>query len=408
MIPSLPHRLARAGRRSWVAILALAVWLLLPRVALAIETVAVLDLDGYGIPWETTQVMTQGVRDGFLEEATFDPLSGYDIAEGLSMGQGDALRRSRELLAGARQKMDAGDNAGALRELAEVLSLHENAWSWVARRPELADAHFFTAVALARLGRTTEAVDHLVECVYLYPGYAKDRAVDVPANMSSMFESALRQLEESERRTVPGSRIATIGERLSARYVVTGYVVADGTVHVGLYQDGRLVTEVNDYADELPLYPGDPFFLDLASRLVGGQSSPAPAPTLGTRHSPDGEEDLDDFHEIPVVEPTVTPVGPAASIGTSDGGHLTDQGSSYSHNQRRRRTGRDGHKVSGIHYDRKPVTETWWFWTGLTAVVAGGGVGLYFLLQDDTTPSQQTVENDSYTLTVDPSGIAAQ
>jgi hypothetical protein len=410
MIPSLPLRLVRAGRRFRVAILALAVWLLLPRAAQAIETIAVLDLDGYGVPWEATQVMTQGLRDGFLEESTFDPLSGYDIAEGLSTGQSDALRRSRELLASARQRMDAGDSGGALRELAEVLSLHESAWSWVARRPELADAHYFTAVALASLGRNTEAVDHLVESLYLYPGYATDRAVDMPASVRSLFSDAVRQIGESERRTVPGSRIATIGERLSARYVVTGYIVADGTVHVGLYGDGRLVTELTDSAEEIPLYPGDPFFLDLASRLVGGQAAPAPAPTLGTSdHQPD-EDDLGEFHDIPTVEPsTLGPTGPTSSIGTSDGGHLTDQGSSYGRNDRQRRSGgRKGHKVSGIHYDRKPVTETWWFWTSMTAVVAGGGVGLYFLLQDDNTQTPQTTEQDSYTLTVDPSGVSAR
>jgi hypothetical protein len=409
MIPSLPQRLALAGHCFRVALLALAAWLALPHAALAIETVAVLDLDGYGVPWEATQVMTQGLRDGFLEESSFDPLSGYDIAEGLSIGQGDALHRGRELLANARQKMDSGDSAGALRDLAEVLSLHESAWSWVARRPELADAHYFTAVALAQLGRNTEAVDHLVECLHLYPGYSTDRATDMPNNVRTMFGGALRQLEEAERRAVPGSRIATIGERLSARYVVTGYIVADGTVHVGLYQDGRLVTEVTDSASEIPLYPGDPFFFDLAMRLVGGQSTPAPAPTLDPTHVTSDGEDLGEFHDIPTVDPPPSePTGPSTSIGTSDGGHLTDQGSSYRRNDRRRpRTGRDGHKVSGLRYERKPVTETWWFWTGMTVVVAGGGVGLYFLLQDDGTEPPQTQEQDSYTLTVDPSGISA-
>ena len=64
--------------------------------------------------------------------------------------------------------------------------------------------------------------------------------------------------------------------------------------------------------------------------------------------------------------------------------------------------------MSGIRYERKPVTETWWFWTGVTVAVAGGGVGLYFLLREDGVSSQTTEEQDSYTITLDPSGVEAQ
>ena len=399
-----PHAL-----RVLLAVLGVLVILAGPRAAWAIQSIAVLDLDGYGIDYETAQVMTQGLRDGFLEEATFDPLSGYDISEGISVGQGDSIRRARELLAAARQKMDASDTSGALRQLAEVLAIHESAWSWVGRRPELADAHFFTAVALTKLGRTTEAVDHLVECLYLYPGYDQGRAVGATGAITSLFSRAKVQLEEAERRTVPGSRIATIGDRLGAKYVVTGYVVADGTVHVGLYQDGRLVTESTDYAAELPLYPGDPFFYDLAVLLVGGEHSPQQTNFVAPIGQPSTTEpEFSDFHEIPTVEPTTT-TSPSSSgsIGTSDGGHLTDQGSSYD-NSGRRRSRRSEHTLSGIRYERKPVVETWWFWTGVTVAVAGGGVGLYMLLREDVVVSQDPQEQDSYTITLDPSGVEAR
>ncbi len=392
--------------RALLVSLCVALMLLGPRSAQAIQSIAVLDLDGYGIDYETAQVMTQGLRDGFLEEATFDPLSGYDISEGLAVGQSDGLPRARELLAQARQQMDAGDTSGALRQLAEVLALHESAWSWVGRRPELADAQFYTAVALAKLGRTSEAVDHLVECIYLYPGYDQGRAVALSGSMPGLFTRARAQLEEAERRTTPGSRIATIGERLGATYVVAGYVVADGTVHVGLYQDGRLVTETTDYASELPLYPGDPFFYDLAVLLVGSEHSGPTAPfsaPMGQSSSSDPE--FDDFHEIPTVEPTAT--GTTSSIGTSDGGHLTDQGSAYDSSGRPRRR-RGEHTMSGIRYERKPVTETWWFWTGVTVAVAGGGVGLYMLLRDETVDTHDPQEQDSYTITLDPSGVEAR
>ncbi len=382
--------------------------LLSPRAAHAIQSIAVLDLDGYGVDYETAQVMTQGLRDGFLEEATFDPLSGYDISDGLSAGQGESLRRARELLADARQKMDAGDTSTALRLLAEVLSLHESAWSWVGRRPELADAHYYTALALNKLGRTNEAVDHLVECLYLYPGYHQGRAVGATGATASLFARAASQLQEAERRTVPGSRIATIGDRLGAKYVVTGYVVADGTVHVGLYQDGRLVTETTDYADELPLYPGDPFFYDLAVLLVGGEHSSGPTGYTAPIGQPSTTEpEFGDFHEIPNVE--TQPTGSQPSIGTSDGGHLTDQGSSYQSGKRPGLFKKSEHKIQGVRYERKPVTETWWFWTGITAVVAGGGVGLYMLLREETpVDNSDPQEQDSYTITLDPSGVEAR
>ncbi len=398
------HR--RPALRALLTAIAALLLLLAPGSARAIQSVAVLDLDGYGIDYETAQVMTQGLRDGFLEEATFDPLSGYDISEGLSVGQGDSIRRARELLAEARQKMDAGDTSGALRQLAEVLSIHEAAWSWVGRRPELADAHFFTALALSKLGRTTEAVDHLVECLYLYPAYDQGRAVGTSGAIMSLFSRARIQLEEAERRTVPGSRIATIGDRLGAKYVVAGYIVADGTVHVGLYQDGRLVTETTDYAEELPLYPGDPFFYDLAVLLVGGEHSTTPyAAPIGQPSTT--EPEFGDFHEIPTVESSGSTTSTTSSIGTSDGGHLTDQGSSYESSRRTHRR-RSEHTMSGIRYERKPVVETWWFWTGVTVVVGGGATGLYLLLREDVVVTEDPVEQDSYTITLDPSGVEAR
>jgi hypothetical protein len=399
----------RAALRPLLGLLVGLFLLVAPRGAQAIQSIAVLDLDGYGVDYETAQVMTQGLRDGFLEEATFDPLSGYDISEGLSVGHSDSIPRARQFLSDARQKMDAGDVAGALRLLAEVLSLHESAWSWVGRRPELADAHFFTAVALSKLGRTTEAVDHLVECLYLYPGYDQGRAVGNNASLDSLFTSARNILDSAERRTVPGSRIATIGERLGATYVVTGYIVADGTVHVGLYQEGRLITETTDYADELPLYPGDPFFYDLAVLLVGSEHSSGPTGSPTTIGQPSTlEPEFGDFHEIPSVEPTIGTSDSVGSIGTSDGGHLTDQGSSYDSGKRPGLFGQSEHKIKGVRYERKPVTETWWFWTGVTVAVAGGSVGLYFLLREETVTTTTTLEQDSYTITLDPAGVEAR
>jgi hypothetical protein len=396
-----------AARSRLVLALLVVAALLGPRAALAIQSVVVLDLDGYGVEYDAVQVMTQGLRDGFLEEGTFDPLTGYDISEGLSVGQGDSLRRARELLADARQRMDANDSASALRMLAEVLAIHESAWSWVGRRPELADAHYFTAVALAKLGRSTEAVDHLVECIYLYPGYETGRAIGA-GSVSGLFTRARAQLAAAERRSVPGTRVATISERLSSPYVVTGYVVDDGTVHLSIHQNGRLLTEATDYADELPLYPGDPFFFDMAVRLVGGGSGSTPASSSNSYAPVDVNTGIDDgfgdFHEIPDVNPEPVHTG---SIGTSDGGHLTDQGSAYDASRRPSRR-RSEHTMKGIRYERKPVVETWWFWTGVTAVVAGAGVGLYILLQDEGVITQDPQEQESYTVTLDPSGVEAR
>ncbi len=369
---------------------------LLPGRALAIQTVVVLDLDGYGVSYETTEVMSQGLRDGFLEEGTFDPLSAYDITEGLSAGQQQNITTARTRLAEARKQMEAGSNVAALRTMAEVLSIHEEAWSWVGRRSELADVHYYIAVAMAASGRKADAVAHLVEAFHLFPAYDSERAVNPPASMARLFVDAYNQLDQGERRSIPGAQIATIGDKLGARYVVTGYVVEDGTVHASLFQDGRLINETTEYAEELPLYPGDPLFLDIATHLVGGFSEPQPAPVVVPSYSSSGPSEFEDFHDIPSVEPLEQTPSSSSTL-------ITDHGSDYSSSRSPRRGRRSR---AEIHTDRDPVTEQWWFWTSISAVVVGGGVGLYFALRPDPVEEEPIVEEgDSYTIALDPSGL---
>ena len=90
--------------------------MLLAAPALA-ASVAVLELDGRGVRREDVETATQGVRDAFLEDGRLDPLSGSDIADGVSGGHDGELRRARELAAQARAAHDGGDPARAIPAL---------------------------------------------------------------------------------------------------------------------------------------------------------------------------------------------------------------------------------------------------------------------------------------------------
>ncbi len=126
------------------------------------QDVAVLEFDGYGVPYDQITRLSRGLQDAFLDEGSYTPVDEFALADRLSAGRASDISEARKLISEARKSLDLGNAAGALRNLEDALRLHEGAGSHIARRPELADAHYLAGDALLRLGRSYDAERHFV------------------------------------------------------------------------------------------------------------------------------------------------------------------------------------------------------------------------------------------------------
>lgn len=343
------------------------------------QDVAVMDFDGYGLPYDEVQMGAQGFRDAFLEDGSWFPLSEYEIANRLAQGHEAGISEARRLVAQARTELDKGNNDRALELLKQALELHDAAGSAWARRPEAADVHTFMGQALLARGRKAEAVDQLVEALYLYPGYPDHRATSLSPQLAQAFDEAEARLDEAGPRKHSVSELDGLAERLDVEAVVVGYVSLDGVVYARMIQHGALAGEVRQEMMVVPPYPGEPIYLQMVDGLLGGagvfdQVVEGPSEPAFRDISAYQEEPLD----LDAEEPT---------------------------RQRRRRATEDESvgTISGASKrapsQRKPVLQSWWFWGGAVAV-AGGAGGLIWWTTTDGGDTPDTVQGHKPTYTV--------
>lgn len=346
-------------------------------------TVAVLDFDGYGVAFSDAQVATQGVRDAFLEGGRLDPLSGSDIADGVSKGQDAALARARDLVAEARRLHAAGDASGAIGPLAEALGLHEAALSDVGRRPELADATFLYGACLLKIGRSSDARARFAEAAALVPSYARERGTRMSTEAAGMLAAAEDTLAKGPRKARPVAEIARIGEALSVDYVVTGWVTGDGALAARLYAGDTLLAEAKTMLEERPPQAVDGAYSALVQRLVeDGLSAPVVAEATEAI-DPEEEAALDEEVELP-------------DFGEGDEG---DEGGDRSARaEEPARSGKVKITTKGAIRTKTPLVERWWFWTAIVGAAGGGTFGLWYALTPPPTVYEE--ESDGWTVTV--------
>ncbi len=351
-------------------------------------TVAVLDFDGYGLSFSDAQTVAQGVRDAFLEEGALDPLSGSDIADGVSKGQDDALRRARELVSEGRRLYSAGDASGALSPLHEAIRLHDGAFSDVGRRPELADATFLLGLCFESLGQGAEAKLRFAEAASLVPSYAKERGTRMSSSAAALLAAAEDTNAKGPRRTRPEDEVGRIAASLAVDYVVTGWVSADGAVSARMYAGGQLVSEVKAALEETPPLPVDAAYNEIVRQLAEGGSS-APAVVA------EPEADLEVDAEVEDLDPEAlaeADPGPPPDFGEDDAARAPGRSATA------RPAGGTRIKASGPMRYKRPLHEQWWFWTGAVAVAGGGAFGIWYAA---TPPPVEYVEEpDGWTVTV--------
>jgi len=358
--------------------------LLLAGIASA-ATVAVLDFESYGLSFSDAQTVTQGVRDAFLEGGTLDPLSGSDIADGVSKGADDTLRQARELVSEGRRLYTAGDPSAALAPLAEAIRLHDTAFSDVGRRPELADATFLRGLCLLKAGQASAAKTAFAAAAALVPGYAKERGTRMSADAASLLAAAEDTVAKGTRATRDPGEVARIGEILAVDYVVTGWVSGGGEVSARMYASGELVSEVRVVLEETPPLPVDGAYTALARDLGVGSAGPPVAIAAAEEPDPEPLSDEEDPGPPPDFDEEDAPAAKARSTGTAK---VTTS-----------RPAKAKIKDSGtMRYAEGPLVQRWYFWAGAVAVAGGGAFGIWAAVQP--APVEYVEEPDRWGVSV--------
>ena len=330
-------------------------------------TVAVLDFDGYGVSFTDAQTVTQGVRDAFLGGGALDPLSGSDIADGVSRGQDADLRRARELVAEARRQYAAGKSSDALGPVEEAIELHRTALSDVGRRPELADAIVLDALCLLKAGRKDEARARFGDAVALVPHYVEERGTRMPTDAAALLTAAEDAQARGAKKARTAEQIGHIAEALQVDFVVTGWLNGAGNVTARLYDHEGMLVEASVELNDRPPLPIDAAYNDLAGRLAAGSHGSPAEPEEPEVEEPDPKLPPPDFEEG----------DPPPSDGKVRPTKIRTTGT--------------------MHYDR-PVYERWWFWTGIVGVAGGGAFGIWYALSEPPVEYQE--EPNSWALTV--------
>ncbi len=390
------------------------------------STVAVVDFDGYGVSFDDSALVSQGLRDAFLETSWL-PLSDFDIADRLSAGHEADISSARRLVSDARQALDRGQASTALSKLRQADKLHRAAGSEFGRRPELADVQFFLGRAYLNLGRRSDAKKALVECLTLFPGYPDHRAPSMGSSLRSLFDEAQRAIDGSAKRVLSSAEAANLQNRLGVDAVVVGYLESDGTVFARITRGTTITSEVRRQATSVPPFPGEPIYGQLVRELVGEGGAMVAPPDYGGGSAPYATDSYDadpygggsgsggssDFDDIPAFdddlpafddepaqdEPGMTVRSPKTDPPPPE--HAERESgfrTSTEKDARIRSTGR-------MKYDSGPITHQPWFW-GVVAggVVVGGGVAAIVVLSDggggDTSDDPEGGDATSYTLTL--------
>ena len=294
--------------------------------------------------------------------------------------------------------------------LSEVLSLHEAAGSRFGRRSELADAHYYLALGLQKSGRSTEAVQHLVEVLYLYPGYDQVRARAPSGTIKTLFSRARTQLSSDPPRTLPPNEMQVLADRLGVACVIAGWIDSSNRATVRLYGQSKVLAEEVLAVGSPVAEPGNALYADFtaglsvtlesfAGQLGLGNSSPFETDKGG---SDDTQLDFDALPSFGDEDPDGT------EEATQDASKST-KGSKSKVRKTRVRTPKTKKKVKvrgggGVRYDR-PLTQRWWFWTASAVVVGGGGYYLYTVLSNDPVEPDDGVDEGAFDLSVDTSGL---
>jgi len=366
--------------------------------AMAAE-LAVLDFDGFGLDYYDVQLVTQGVRDAVLEDGTFYPVDEFEISDRLSAGQDDQLDEARKKVAEGRRALELGNAGYALQQLSDALRLHESVGSQLGRRPEMADAHYFTGVSLLLAGRSYEASDHFLQTELLHSNYLTARAPSPSGQVKSFYERAIAELPNAERPFPPTENLQAIADQLNVDVVVVGWIDAGNRIQTRMIQHGKVVGEGTHQALSGTPYPGDPIFGEIVDELLSNAQRPSARSRSATSTSTYVPTDSPQFDEpmfdddLPGFDDEVNlDEDPYADDAAEVAVETTEPRRERSTRLKKNEMGKI--KSSGrIRYNNGPITKKWWFWTATGAVVVGGGTTAAILTLKNIEDEPESADN---------------
>lgn len=255
--------------------------LLLASTAVA-ATVAVLDFWGPEVAAEDAAAAAEALRAALLASGVHDPMSGPDIADGVSAGREAQLRSARARYAEARRLYEEGQPGLAHLALVEAVDGLVAARSAVGRREELADAWYLDGLCALDLGDTVGARKDFAAALRLVPDYDRTRLAEAPSAVAPLFRAARQQVRTEAPPLPAREEIAAMATRLHVDFVVVGVVDADGQLALQVHDEaGTEVGELRARLGSLPPRATDPALGDLARKLEKAfepalRSSPPP------------------------------------------------------------------------------------------------------------------------------------
>ena len=341
-------------------------------------SVAILPLDGRGVDANAARDATDALRDAVVADGRADAPTLTALADALTAGHENDLRKARDRYAAGRKAWEGGDTEIAIASLTEALRLHGLARSEWARRAEEADAHWILAQCFLREGRVLEARTELESVGALWPGYTRSRgtAGPVPTKMLGEVELGLARATWAP---PDAGEVDELFRALGVDWVVVGVIDSTGLVRLRGFESGGGEFEISDRV-AVPVDTMEGAWTAMAAQVggyatgasgalsrVGGDDDEEPVdeePLAGSQDDDDDDGDADDV----VV---------AAAVATTPARTSTRA-------VRIKETGT-------VRYDDRPVTSKWWFWTLVVGALGGTTAAAIALSQP---PDVVTVQDE--------------
>lgn len=227
--------------------------------------VAILPFDAVpGVASRDLDVLERGLAIALRRRTSRPAVRGDALEERLAVGKRERLKEARAALEEGYTMLAEGDPDIGLVFFEEAIAAHEDVTSMIARRNELADAHYALAKSLTAMGRITDAQPHLESALRMVPDYLEARG-EVPTEvMLAAVRSVERELAQKRPRRLSYAGALSLRSELSVDHIIHGVIGRSDTFVLHVYpRRGDLVSIPHQLPAKVPPL-GDTWYDDVA------------------------------------------------------------------------------------------------------------------------------------------------